>query len=223
MKQLKSISIIVILVLCGCSKSVSYSIEKKFKSVVNNENCKIEFYYPKFISSNIKLKVDELNELLENNADYEYYIHNCNEIKKEKEIIEGDFKVTLKADNILSIEFITKLIHYEGTRIDTIYHSIVLNPKKIQEKEFSFLHLEPEMLFPNFDRETLVKYVKKFNETHNQNINLLAYKTGSKYSITWGVSANKFILYVGGEGEWFGYNKIEIPINEIKKKTNIYR
>jgi hypothetical protein len=41
--QLKHISILVILILSACAKPLDYRFEKKFKSNVDNENCKIDF------------------------------------------------------------------------------------------------------------------------------------------------------------------------------------
>lgn len=220
MKQLKYISIIGILILNSCSNSEEYKIEKNFKSVVNNQNCQIEYYYPKFISNKSKKGEIELNEILEKYADYEHYAQRCDEKKVEKRIIKGDYKITLKTEDKLSIEFRTVIINFGGNRMDTIYHSIVLNPKKIGDKEFSFFQSDPKFVIENFDRGDLYKYVEEYNTKNQDKVNLLAYESGSNYVITWGISEDNFLLYVGGEGEWFGNDKIEIPINELKKENN---
>ena len=104
--------------------------------------------------------------------------------------------------------------------MDTVYHSIVLNPKKIGDKEFSYFQPDPKFVIENFDRGDLYKYVEEYNTKNNDKVNLLAYESGSNYVITWGISENEFLLYVGGEGEWFGNDKIRIPINELKKENN---
>ena len=49
----------------SCSNSEEYKIEKNFKSVVNNQNCQIDYYYPKFVSNQSKKGENELNEILE--------------------------------------------------------------------------------------------------------------------------------------------------------------
>lgn len=220
MKQLRYISIIGILILNRCSNSDEYKIEKNFKSVVDNENCQIEYYYPKFISSNPKIDASKINEILEKYSDTEHYARRCDEVQIEKNIIKGDFQVTLKTEDRLSIEFVTEIIQYGENRMDTVYHSLVLNPQKIDSKDLAFFQPDPESIFSNFDRGNLHKFVKKYNEEKNEEINLLAYESGSRYELTWGLSEKNFILYVGGEGECFGYDKIEIPINEIKKEDN---
>ena len=220
MKQLKYISIIGILILNSCSNSEEYKIEKNFKSVVNNQNCEIEYYYPKFVSNQSKKGEIELNEILEKYADYEHYSNRCNEKKDEKRIIKGDYKITLKTEDKLSIEFITEIIHFGGNRMDTIYHSIVLNPKKVGNKEFSFFQPDPKFVIENFERGDLYKYVEDYNTKNQDKVNLLAYESGSNYVITWGISKDNFLLYVGGEGEWFGNDKLRIPINELKKENN---
>lgn len=220
MKQLKYIAIIGILLLNRCSSWEGYELQKNFKSIVNNENCQVEYYYPKFTSNHSELELTELNALLEKYADYENYAHRCDEKVSEKRIIKGDYNITLKTKDKLSIEFITEFIHFGGKRLDTIYHSIVLNPKKIGDKEFSFFQPDPTFIIPNFDRGDLYKYVEVYNSKNRDKINLLAYESGSNYVITWGISENDFLLYVGGEGEWFGNDKIRIPINELTKENN---
>ena len=61
--------------MSSCSNSESYKIETRFESVVDNESCKVEYYYPRFISNESKQSIHELNELLQKHADYEHYSH----------------------------------------------------------------------------------------------------------------------------------------------------
>ncbi len=192
---------------------MDYKVDKVFESLVDNDYCQIELYFPKLTTA--KGDVSELNKILEKYADLEYYTHRCDEAKNEKTIIKGDFEIALLKDTILSIEFLTLIVHFGGNRMDTVYHSIVMNPNKINEKEFSYFQLSPEFIFPKFDRGILKPYVKKFNELNNKSINLLAYEIDSNYRITWGMTKDKFVIYVGGEGECFGYDKIEIPMSII--------
>lgn len=220
MKLLKYISIIGILILNSCSNSGEYKIEKKFKSVVNNENCKIEYFYPEFITKYSIDEVSELNNFLERHVDYESYAYKCDEKKNEKRIIKGDYKITLKTENNLSVEFVTNIINFGGNRMDTIYHSIVLKPKKIGEKMESIIQLDPKSIIPNFDKEDLYEYVKEYNSKSQNKINLRAYEPKNNYAITWGINEDEFLLYVGGEGEWFGNDVIRIPMNELKKENN---
>jgi hypothetical protein len=216
MKRLKYLFILHIVLFNSCSNSLDYKTERKFKSIINNENCQLEFYFPVIKVKDSNLNLSELNDLLEKYADHEYYGQSCDETKTKKRIIKGDYKITLQTEDILSIEFTTNISQSGEQSIRTVYHSLVMNPKKLKEKEYSLIQPGPEALFSNFDRGVLKKYVEDFNKTNNSTVNLLAYDTGSKYAITWGLTNDKFLLYVGGEGEWFGYDKIEIPIEEIK-------
>jgi len=201
------------LILFGCTNLEEYKIERKFKVIANNKNCKIEYYYPKFLSSNSTLVV---NELFEKYVDYDYYNRNCDEREKGKLIIKGDYQITLQTTDLLSIEFLTEIFVDDHKYIDTVYQSLVLNPKKRNEKKISKFLFDLRLLTPNFDRGKLYKYAKEFNEKSQNKINLRAYETNSNYAISWGLTQNDFLLYVGGEGEWFGYDKIRIPLTELK-------
>ena len=213
MRNISYMAILLLIVLSSCSDSLDYSVEKKFMSLTDNENCLIEFAYPEVRLKDSNLNLTELNDFLERFPDYKYYGHRCDETTANKTIIKGDYKIIMEKEDILSIEFISQIGQSGEQSIRTIYHSLVMNPKTIDEGKYS---LEPEDVFSNFDRGVLKRYVENFNNTNNQSVNLLAYNTGSNYAITWGLTKENFILYVGGEGEAFGYDRIEVPIAEIK-------
>ncbi len=213
--------ILTLVALYSCTPSPDYKIERKFKSLIKNENCQIEFYYPGFEVKGSSLNISQLNDLFERFPDYKYYGHRCDDSSSEKRKVKGDYKILLQTKDILSIEFTTQLSRPTGPVIRTVYHSLVLDPRKITDQDNSRYKIEPESLFPNFDRGVLKKYVDDFNKTNNKYVNLLAYESGSRYVITWALTKDKFILYVGGEGEAFGYDKIEIPINEVKNNSQI--
>jgi hypothetical protein len=213
--------VLSVAVLYSCTPSLDYKIERKFKSLINNENCQIEFYYPSIEVKETNPNVTELNDLLERLPDYKYYGHNCDEMNGEKRKVIGDYTILLQTKDILSIEFTTQLSEPKGPVIRTIYHSLVLDPNKISDGDNSRFKIEPKSLFPNFDRGVLKKYVDNFSKTNNKHVNLLAYESGSRHVITWGLTKDKFILYVGGEGEAYGYDKIEISIDEVKNISQI--
>jgi hypothetical protein len=72
------------------------------------------------------------------------------------------------------------------------------------------------LILKGFDRGKLKPYVDRYNKTSKYVANILAYDTESRYVITWGMTKNDFLLYVGGEGEGFGYHKIVIPFINLK-------
>jgi hypothetical protein len=72
------------------SDSPDYNIDRKFKSLVANENCLIEFYFLEIRLKDSSLNRTELNDLLEQFPDYKYYEHRCDEAIVNKRIVKGD-------------------------------------------------------------------------------------------------------------------------------------
>ncbi|MBX7241800.1 MAG: hypothetical protein K1X92_08630 [Bacteroidia bacterium] len=210
--------IIVTLFLTNCTKSDSPLFEKKFKSLVENEHCSIQYYYPYFHSGKGEVNAATLNEILEKMPGYIDYTHRCGEKQGGKKIIRGDYRITLETKEKISVEFITQRIRKEKSQIDTLYHSLVFFPQKVNEKDHSYLE-EIEKAFPEFDKGVLYEYVRQYNQKNNQRVNLAAYESGSSHAILWGWTKESLILYVGGEGEGFGKYKILIP----KEALNIER
>jgi hypothetical protein len=150
---------------------------------------------------------NKINEILEELPEHQYYARNCSSVTPQ--FVSGKFKVLLKTDSVLCIEYQTDILYKDENR--TIFHSLVINPNKDASIE-----IEPRDLIPNFDRGKILPYIERYNSEKKANINILAYQKGSNYAITWGITEKNFIIYTGGEGEWFGYDKIEIPLSELK-------
>ena len=215
MKKIIYIQLIA-LFLFSCQENSDITIKRQHKTLINNENCDISFYYPKIITKDTNENWTGINKILYNIVDYEFYSHNCENNNADKNIISGDYKILYQTDSILSIEFSTFIKNFSGNKLDTIYHSLVFNTKlKTQNKMDLLWGIQPELIFKDFDRGKLKQFVVEYNKTNNYYANTLAYETGSNYVITWGLTQNKFIIYVGGEGEGFGYEKIEIALSEI--------
>lgn len=202
--------------ICGCeSKNTEYEVLNR-KKIIKKDYCEIPISFPEIIGLSDKLKMTKMNEILEDFVEHEYYARNCemNDITKSQ--VKGDFKILLQTDSILSIEFQT-LINSGGTKIDTIYHSFVVNPEQKETPKVELLAIRPKQIIPNFERGMIYPYIQKYCTDNNFHVNLLAYKTGSNYIITWAISEKYFIVYVGGEGEWYGDKKIKIPLKEITR------
>jgi hypothetical protein len=199
----------------GCKrKNDDYEIIKRTK-IISKNNCQIKISYPEIKGLADIEKMSRLNKVLEEWPEHEYYAKNCEHKEDKKDAIIGEYQILLKTDSILSIEFRT-LIPHENLKPDTIYHSVVVNPKQSYKSKNGIVGIEPEQIIPNFNRGMIFPYIEKYSVKNKKHINLLAYKTGSNYIITWAISKNDFIVYVGGEGEWFGENKIIIPLNKLK-------
>jgi hypothetical protein len=217
MKTLKYILIIGLLIYACESKNTDYEILNRTK-IIKKDNCEIPILYPEIKGLLDKVKMAKLNEIFEDFAEHEYYAHNCDKTNIEKNQVTGNYKILLQTDSILSIEFQT-LINRGGTKKDTVYHSLVINPKQKDTLKDRLLIIEPNEIIPNFVRGMIYPYIQKYSSENNDYVNLLAYETGSNYVITWAISEKNLIIYVGGEGEFFGHHKIEIPLSDLKEKT----
>ena len=213
MKYFKYIFVIIFFIY-GCeSNKNSYEIVKRTKTISKN-NRQFQISFPEIKGFPDIEKMDKLNKALEKFPEHEYYAKDCGQKKAKSEIL-GDYQILLKNDSILSIEFQT-LIQRENLKTDTIYHSFVINPEKSYKSKNGIIGIEPKQILPNFNRGMIYPSIKKFSIENNKHINLLAYETNSNYIITWAISEKDFIIYVGGEGEWYGRNKIKIPLEKLK-------
>ena len=207
MKYLNCVLIVLLPAFIGCQiGGSSYEVLTKSK-IIKNEDCNVPIDYPQIKWKFNQVNYSKINELLENLPEHQYYARNCS--SDNPQLARGIFEVLLKTDSVLCIEYRTD-IEYKNEH-KTIFHSLVINPNKSGS-----IGLDPKDLIPNFDRGKILPHIEKYNLDHKNNINLLAYQSGSNYAITWGITESHFIIYTGGEGEWFGYDKIEIPLTELK-------
>ena len=217
MKHIKYIFFIIFFIY-GCeSDKNAYEIIKRTKTV-SKDNCQLQISFPQIEGLQDVEKMAELNKVLEKFPEHEYYAKDCEQKKIKRDEVSGDYRILLKNDSILSIEFQT-LIQRENLKTDTIYHSVVVNPKQSYKSKIGIVGIEPKQILPDFKRGMIYPYIKKYSIENNKHVNLLAYETNSNYVITWAISEKDFIVYVGGEGEWYGKNKIKIPLKKLTEKT----
>ena len=212
------ISAIGILIIVSCSSPGNYYVTKQFKTIIDNNNCQIAYYYPRVQSSNLEFK--KVNEILEKLPDYNYHSNNCNDSRFSKQIIKGDYKVLFQNSERLSIEF-TKKFHRDSiSKIDEMISGLVINPIELESNETKGL-VNITSIIPSFKRGSLYKYVKEYNEVEGASINLKAYEENSNYNINWAITNEELIVYLGGEGEFFGFDKIEIPISKLREENDL--
>jgi len=212
MKYLKYVLIVFLPVFIGCQTDDStYEVLTKSK-IVKKENCKVPVDYPQIRWKLDKENYSKINEMLEKLPEHEYYARNCS--SNNPQFAKGKVEVLLKTDSVLCIEYQTDIEYKKERR--TVFHSLVINPNSDASGDFGSIAVEPNDLIPNFDRGKILPHIEKYNLDNKDNINLLAYQKGSNYAITWGITESHFIIYPGGEGEWFGYDKIEIPLSELR-------
>ena len=212
MKTLKYILIFGILTYSCKSNQDRYEITEQ-NEIISKDKCKISISYPEISGLTDKEKTNKLNKILKEFPEHDYYAGNCETYGESN--VKGDYQILLQNDSILSIEFRT-LIERQNKKVDTVYHSIVLNPKANDTSQIGIVGIEPNEIIPNFERGKIYPFVKKYNTENENHINLLAYETGSNYAITWAISDKDFILYVGGEGELYGNERIKIPLNKLR-------
>jgi hypothetical protein len=181
-------------------------------TIIKKEDCKVPVEYPQIKWKFDKPNHSKINKMLEKLPEHEYYARNCS--SNNPQSVKGKFEVLLKTDSLLCIEYQTKIEYKNEHR--TVFHSLVINPNRYASDEFGSNEVEPEDVIQNFDRDKIRPYIEKYNSDNKDNINVLAYQNGCKYAITWGLTESHFIIYPGGEGEAFGYDKIEIPFTELK-------
>ena len=199
------------ILIIGCNnKNNNYKIINKSK-IIKTDDCPVSISYPKIIGLGQKIKMKNLNEVLEKYPEHESYSFLCN----SNHSVKGEYEVLLKSDSILSIEFRTVIKDKKQKKSDTIYQTVVLNPNKKNDDEIRALELKD--IFPNFKREIIYPFIEDYEKRNKVGINLLAYKTDSNYYITWSISDKYLIIYAGDEGEGDGKYKIKIPMSRIKK------
>lgn len=211
MNYLKYTLIIFLPVFIGCqTDDSSYEILTKSK-IIKKGGCEVPVSYPQ-INWKFSKQNTRLNEMIESLPEHEYYADNCS--SSDLKFVKGKFEVLLKTDSVLCIEYQTDIEYKDKHR--TVFHSLVINPNKDTSGDLGSIEVEPKDLISNFDRGKILPYIERYNLDSKGNINLLAYQKESNYVITWGITESHLIIYPGGEGEWFGYDKIEIPLSEFK-------
>lgn len=169
--------------LHGCTDSNGYSVEARRKTIVENDSCYITARYPVLITAKDADWLRELNDILSKIVDYAYYVRQCEKKYGTRLSVISDYTLTLESQKLLSIEFRT-IFELAGLRHDTVYHSLVVDPSNISER--NGIIATPGMVIEHFDRQRLFEHVKEFNDQNGKDINLLAYKKDSNYFITWG-------------------------------------
>lgn len=196
----------------GCQTgSSNYEVLTKSKTVTKDD-CKVPISYPQIQGDIDRVNLNKLNEILDRFPEHEFYARNC--ASENPQLVTGNFEVLLKKDSVLCIEYRTD-IEYKNEH-STVFNSLVLNPYGDASMDFGSIGIEPSDLIPDFNRGKLLPYIKKYISDKKDHVNLLAYEKGSNYVITWGITDKNFIIYPGGEGEWHGYDKIEIPLSELE-------
>jgi len=207
-------SFIGLVSLVSCNSDINYSITEKQLDKPANCSCQINYRYPEIKSRNkADSKLIALNNALKSVGEFETFIDRCNpkspQFMKAFKKYDCDYNITLQTDSMLSIE-IQNTAYYNDDFKYTRFNSFLLNTK-------NWTQIPLENLFNGLDRGKIYPFIVDYNKRTGKNINLLAYQSKSNYALTYGMTRDSLVIYVGGEGEWFGNDKVFIPIKKLLK------
>lgn len=206
------ILMIFVAAFIGCqADDSSYGVLTKSRTIEKGD-CKVPVDYPQIIWKSNRDNQSEINGILEDLPEHEYYARNCS--SDDPQTVFGKFEVLLKTDTVLCIEYQTHITYRNKQRV--LFHSLVIHPDTDTSLTFTEIVTDPGDLIPNFDRGKILPHIERYNLERKANINTLAYQSESNYVITWGITEQNLIIYPGGEGEAFGHYKIEIPLSEFR-------
>lgn len=113
------------------------------------------------------------------------------------------YKILFDSDSLICFEFIGRLSHHENE-----YHSICIDP----------ISSEFVLPIPFLDINKLHSFVKKFYKEDASEVygsKAYYYGGGGGANLLYGITKNKLVLYMGGEGEQYGYDRLEIPLEKL--------
>jgi hypothetical protein len=167
---------------------LSYSLSSTYQIIdsVTIDTNGCKFHYPLLVSSAPDSCVKKINRVL-------------------KEFSKGHkvkYKILFDSDSLICFEFIGRLSHNEKE-----YNSICINP----------VSAEFVLPIPFLERTKLYPFVIKFMKKDNDDIfiNQYSYEEGESATLLYGITKNKLVLYMGGEGEQYGYYRLEIPLEKL--------
>jgi hypothetical protein len=180
---------IYLFIICFFLTNLSYSSSSTYQIIdsvtVDTSGCK--YHYPVLVSEAPDSCVQKVNRVL-------------------KEFSKGHkvkYKILFYSDSLICFEFIGRLSHHEN-----VYNSICIDP----------ISSEFVLPIPFLDVNKLHPFVKKFyKEDASEDYGSKAYYYGGGGGATllYGITKNKLVLYMGGEGEQYGYDRLEIPLEKL--------
>jgi hypothetical protein len=114
-----------------------------------------------------------------------------------------EYSILFDSDSLLCFEFRVKY----DQKI-TLYSSVCIDPSKAQVV----------LPLPYLDRKKLYPFVVKyFNEASSDAYGSKAYHYGGGgyANLIYGITKSNLVLYIGGEGELYGDDRLEIPFKKL--------
>ena len=189
--------------LVGCLNKRDYLIIKLNENISTKNGCSAILSYPLIKTFKLEKNVERLNTYLKEIFEINKIIRECSLNISSKEIkLFGEYSIILETDSLVCLEYNLS----NSLNSDTIYKAIFINPK-----EFKIVEIENL-----FNSNKLIPWIKKYIEEKKVDINLSIYEENNWKSINYGLTDASFVLYMGGEGEFYGNHKIKISLNDLK-------
>ena len=186
---------IYLFIICFFLTNLSYSSSSTYQIIdsvaVDTNGCK--YHYPVLVSEAPDSSVKKINGLLRNYFKllYEEGVCNCR------------YSILFFSDSLVCFEFRV------GNQLKGLnYTSLCIDPTKAQLV----------LPIPFLDVNKLHPFVKKYyREKADENYGSKAYYYGGGGGATlvYGITKNKLVLYMGGEGHLYGYERLEIPFKKL--------
>ncbi|MEJ1241754.1 hypothetical protein WBG78_26655 [Chryseolinea sp. T2] len=204
------LAITLFIITNACDKKESDLLVKKDEIVAKEEYCEIVSSYPIIYPGNKDTTINSLNRKLKNINHLDQstkYCNRANETRKRIKI-QGTYSVLFESKNLLCLEYLTTVEGIDVKRFTPLF--IDLNEKRITSDRKAF---------PIPDSRVLVPYITSFCDSSKIQINLSVYENNKTFAMSYGITPDDLILYLGGEGEGFGYHKLSIPLKELGLST----
>ncbi len=158
--------------------------------MVDTNGCK--YHYPVLVSEAPDSSVKKINALLR-----DYFgdiIGDC---------CHSQYSILFNSDSLVCFEFRIrnnfKVSYYSSVCIDPIKAEIVLP-------------------LPFIDRKKMHPFVQKFYREDTNDVygsKAYYYGGGGNANINYGITKTKLVIYMGGEGHLYGYDRLEIPFKKL--------
>lgn len=204
------LAITVFIIMNACDKKESDLLLRKSEIVAKGKYCEIVSSYPIIYAGNKDTIINSLNRKLKNINHLDQstkYCNRANEARKRIKI-QGTYSILFESKNFLCLEYLTTVEGSDVKRFTPLF--IDLNEKRI---------ISDHKAFPIPDSRILIPFIKGFCDSSKVQINLSLYENNNKLGMSYGITPDHLILYLGGEGEGFGYHKLSIPLKELGLPT----
>jgi hypothetical protein len=190
----------------GCTEFAGDSYLTERREVLRNDSkVNVVSIFPVIISSKSDLRIDSLNRFLKNVNHLDKLIKKDFNTEDEKVSVIGNYSILSNSENVVCLEFLVSV----SIKNKKIYKPIFIDLNKKRR-------IDPDDVFEINDTRELLPYIKEFCDSTRVEINVSIYERNDETALVYGITDDKVILYLGGEGEDYGNYRISIPIVNLR-------